>query len=94
MKKQKPLERYLSLCKNGELESDQAQKAAAEKLQHLHDSLVGYKPDSESWLTGLKERLKINNKPSNISFSIKNPIAFVRSSTCKNSLKGLHVPHT
>ena len=67
MKKQTPLERYLSLCKNGELESDHIQKEAAEKLQHLHDSLVGYKPNSESWLTSFKERLKINNKPSKIS---------------------------
>ena len=52
-----PLARYRALRSADAIHADPGQRLAAERLDILHNALIGYRPSGASWLGGLKARV-------------------------------------
>src|SRR3546814_3951264 len=57
-----PIARYRALRHAGEIRPDPKQAIAAEKLQSLHNALIGYRSSGEGWLSGWKERFGLGRR--------------------------------
>lgn len=65
-----PMKAYQELLENGVLKPDTAQASTAERLQILHDTLVGYTPRGarSGWLNRLTQRSSQQSNPRGLYF--------------------------